>query len=39
MGGASLTINLAVNDTILIKVYAGTTSNFYANYFLGYLIG
>ena len=39
MGGASLTINLAVNDTILVKVYAGTVSNFYANYFLGYLIG
>ena len=39
MGGGSLTINLEVNDTILVKVYAGEVSNFYANYFLGYLIG
>lgn len=39
IGGGSLIINLAVNDTILVKVYEGTTSNFYANYFLGYLIG
>ena len=39
LNGASIVIELAVGDTIEVKVYAGSLLNYGSNYFLGFLLG
>ena len=39
LNGGSCIVQMAVSDTMEVKVYAGSVNSFGSNYFLGYLIG